>query len=223
MAKDSYWFKHDSTAGRGLRMRKMAHIYGHWGKGIYWDVIEILRDQSNYCFDADDSSLQMLCDLIGCKDEAKFLNWFKDCTRFELFKTQENKFFSEVLCENMQKWETKKVNGGKEKKLKGSESISETEAKPQAKRKHKIREDKIIKEDIKYYTSFQHLKLTYEEFDKLIACGFNKKQIDDTIESIQNYKKNTNYFSLYLTLKKWIKSEQGTTTQPVQRTSMKFS
>ena len=48
--KDSYWFKHDSTAGRGLKMRKMAHIYSHWGKGIYWDVVEILRDQDCYRF-----------------------------------------------------------------------------------------------------------------------------------------------------------------------------
>ena len=92
--KDAYWFKHDSTSGRGLRMRKMAHIYGHWGKGVYWDVIEILRDQSNYCFDSDDSSLQMLSDLIGCKDDIKFLSWFRDCIKLELFMVQKNKFYS---------------------------------------------------------------------------------------------------------------------------------
>jgi uncharacterized protein YdaU (DUF1376 family) len=85
-----------------------------------------------------------------------------------------------------------------------------------------VNEDIIINKEIKVYSSFAHLKLTYDEFDKLIACGFNKKLIDETIESIQNYKKNTNYVSLYLTLKKWIKSEQGTTS-PTQRTSMKFS
>ena len=71
---------------------------------------------------------------------------------------------------------------------------------------------KDIKEEVKLYASFQHLKLTYDEFDKLIACGFNKKQIDDTIESIQNYKKNTNYVSLYLTLKKWLKKDKAEIT-----------
>jgi uncharacterized protein YdaU (DUF1376 family) len=85
-----------------------------------------------------------------------------------------------------------------------------------------VNEDIILNKEIKVYSSFAHLKLTYDEFDKLIDCGFTKKQIDETIESIQNYKKNTNYVSLYLTLKKWIKSEQGTTS-PTQRTSMKFS
>jgi len=132
MAKDSYWFRHDSTAGRGLRMRKMAHIHGHWGKGVYWDVIEILRDQSNYCFDYDDSSLQMLADLIGCKDVPKFITWMRDCVQLDLLQVQDDKFYSSVLCENMGKWEIKKRNG--------SEPKSETEAK----RKHKRREENII-------------------------------------------------------------------------------
>jgi len=136
MAKDSYWFKHDSTAGRGTRMRKMAFIYGHWGKGIYWDVIEILRDQSGYKFELDDESLRLLADLIGCKDEAKFINWFNDCLRLDLLQTDENHFFSLVLLENMGVWETKKGNGSK---AKSKRNESETEAKP----KHKIIEDKI--------------------------------------------------------------------------------
>jgi hypothetical protein len=113
MAKDSYWFRHDSTAGRGLRMRKMAHIYGHWGKGVYWDVIEILRDQSNYSFNSDDSSLQLLSDLIGCKDDVKFISWFRDCIRLDLFKMESENFYSEVLCENMERWEKSKDDGSK--------------------------------------------------------------------------------------------------------------
>lgn len=145
MAKDSYWFRHDSTAGRGLRMRKMAHIYGHWGKGVYWDVIEILRDQSNYCFDSDESSLQMLCDLIGCKDEPKFISWFKDCIKIELFLIQDGKFFSEILCENMANWEVKKRNGS-EPKAKVKRNGSESEAKP----KHKRREEERREENIAF-------------------------------------------------------------------------
>lgn len=113
MAKDSYWFRHDSTAGRGTRMRKIAFIYSHWGKGVYWDVIEMLRDQENYTYSNDEFDLKMLCDLIGCKDEQKFLNWFNDCVKFELFKSENGVFYSEVLCENMKRWEASKNNGSK--------------------------------------------------------------------------------------------------------------
>ncbi len=137
MGKDSYWFRHDSTAGRGLRMRKIAHIYSHWGKGVYWDVIEILREQEHYCHPKDESSLQMLASLIGCQDVTKFVNWYKDCVKIDLLQEDEKSFFSVVLRQNMGKWETKKRNG--------SEPKSETEAKPQAKRKHKIRLDKRTK------------------------------------------------------------------------------
>ena len=149
MAKDSYWFKHDSTAGRGTRMRKMAFIYGHWGKGIYWDVIEILRDQSGYKFELDDESLRLLADLIGCKDEAKFINWFNDCVRLDLLQTDENHFFSLVLLENMGVWETKKGNGSK---AKSKRNESEIEAKP----KHKIIEDKIRVDNNNKQTLFKN-------------------------------------------------------------------
>jgi len=147
MKKDAYWFKHDSTSGRGLRMRKMAHIYGHWGKGVYWDVIEILRDQSNYSFDADDSSLQMLADLIGCKDESKFITWFRDCVRLELFNLQENKFNSCVLCENMVIWENKKHNGSKGGRPKITETITKPITKTKANRNHKIIEENRIEDN----------------------------------------------------------------------------
>jgi len=148
MGKDAYWFKHDSTAGRGLKMRKMAHIHGHWGKGIYWDVIEILRDQADYSFDHDDTSLHMLSDIIGCKDVEKFRNWFSDCIKFELFVKNRSKFFSPVLCENMQKWEKQKRNGSQPK------SQTEAESKPngsriEAKRKpnRSIIEEESIEEE----------------------------------------------------------------------------
>jgi len=126
--KDSYWFRHDSTAGRALKMRKMSHIYGHWGKGIYWDVVEILRDQENYQFENDESSLQMLADLIGCKDESKFLSWYKDSVKFELLKEENTMFFSPALTETMKRWDSSKSNGSKGGRPK--KNPNETQTKP---------------------------------------------------------------------------------------------
>lgn len=154
MAKDAYWFKHDSTSGRGLRIKKLQHIYGHWGKGVYWDVIEVLREQNNYCFDSDENSLEMLSELIGTKDNFKFFTWFKDCIDLGLFEIQNNKFFSQVLIENMEVWETKKDNGSKggrpkktEIKPKLNRIKTETLTESKANQKHKIIEDKIIEDN----------------------------------------------------------------------------
>lgn len=111
VAKDSYWFRHDSTAGRGLKFRKLQHIYGHEGKGIYWDVIEILREQEKYEYECDSSSLQMLCDIIGHKDVTRFMNWFNECVRLELLVKTDTKFFSPALTESMVFWEKQRKNG----------------------------------------------------------------------------------------------------------------
>lgn len=64
--------------------------------------------------------------------------------------------------------------------------------------------DSDIDKDI--YRKFSHLKISTTEFDKL-SVDYSKGQIDGILDSIENYKKNKNYTSLYLTAKKWLKKE----------------
>ncbi len=58
------------------------------------------------------------------------------------------------------------------------------------------------------YRSFDHLFITNEEVEKL-KKQYSLIQIENTIDSIQNYQKNKNYKSLYLTCKAWLKRDYG--------------
>ncbi len=61
--------------------------------------------------------------------------------------------------------------------------------------------------DIKYYRTIKHLKISFEENGKLLQIGYDQKQIDSIYDSIENFKANTKYVSLYLTALKWLKNE----------------
>ena len=58
------------------------------------------------------------------------------------------------------------------------------------------------------YMSFKHLSITKAECIRL-NDNYTKEQIDTVLDSIQNYKGNSKYVSLYLTAKNWLKKEHG--------------
>ena len=48
--------------------------------------------------------------------------------------------------------------------------------------------------------------MSLEQFQKL-EIDYNKQQIDSCLDSIENFKNNKKYKSLYLTAKNWLKKE----------------
>ena len=198
MSKDSYWFKHDSSAHSDIKMLKIKHIYGFEGIGLYWSTIEVLREQSGYRWESDDSSVQCLATCIGA-DHERYLNFIKDAIGVGLFMVEDGFLFSESLLKRMDVWETKKENGKKggrpanENRIKTeTKTETKTEIKPKLKadQNHKRREDNIKekkykrKEKVEYVYSgvdviedlYDFLKQNYGiQLDNLLKAGFDVK------------------------------------------------
>jgi hypothetical protein len=89
-------------------------------------------------------------------------------------------------------------------KPKTKQNQSEKEAKPkQKKSKTEANVNDNVNENENVYRRFAHLSLSFQEYDKL-AETWNEDQINTTLDEIENYKKNNQYKSLFLTTKKWL-------------------
>ena len=101
--KESYYFSHDSNARNDVKIIKLRRQLGLEGYGIYWCLIEMLRDTPDYKLPID-----------SVDDIAFSLNTSKEkvetvINNYELFIVDEQLFFSERLIRNMEKYtETKK-------------------------------------------------------------------------------------------------------------------
>ena len=67
--------------------------------------------------------------------------------------------------------------------------------------------DIVISKDI--YRSFAHLSITNADVEKLLT-KYSIDDIDEVLDSIENFKGNKKYSSLYLTASKWLSKNKKT-------------
>lgn len=103
MAKDAYYFSHDSNARHDPKITAMRGVYGSEGYGWYWMFIEMMRDADGYKLDLH-SKYAFNAYAMQMHTNAQAISSFiNDCIHeFDLFQSDELYFWSDSLLRRME-------------------------------------------------------------------------------------------------------------------------
>lgn len=96
MPKDAYYFSHDSNAKDDPKCSMLIEQLGLEGYGIYWVLVETLRDQEEYRYPLN------MVPILARKYNTTAEKMRVVIGNYGLFCVDENNFFSESLCRRMQ-------------------------------------------------------------------------------------------------------------------------
>ena len=102
--KDAYYFSHDSNARNDQRIIKLRRKYGAEGVGIYWMIVEILREQEEYKLGMDDDTVENIAyDLRVDQDKLEDIILHFDLFKKEIIDDGFGFFYSCSLKRRMEK------------------------------------------------------------------------------------------------------------------------
>ena len=123
--KDAYYFSHDSNARNDQRIIKLRRKHGAEGVGIFWMIVEILREQKEYRLGLDDDTIENIAfDLRVDQDKLEDI-----ILHYDLFQREKGDdygyFYSNSLIMRMERLdlikEKRAIAGSKGGKSKASD------------------------------------------------------------------------------------------------------
>ena len=212
MSKDAYYFSHDSNARNDQRLMKVRMKYGMEGYGIYFGLIEILREQKDYTLNFDDIesiAYGLMVDLNKVEDIV---------SNFNLFHTEGDLFYSKSLKRRMEKLDLIKEKRAEAGRL-GGKSKANAKAKVKQTQASKVKQSKVNNSKVNKskelnidFSTFWNL-YDYKKGDKIKLQSKWESFTDDVrqqiIDALPNYiastpeKKYRKHPQTYLNNKSW--------------------
>jgi len=225
----AYYFSHDANARHDPNICEMRAEYGMEGYGIYWSIIEMLREQEEYKLNLKRTNAIAM---QTHSDKVLIKNFIGDCIeKFDLFESDGEWFWSKSLLRRMKlkeqrsekarksaeaRWGNSKkmrthseCNAIKEKKRKGKKKS------PEKKQTIKIKKKKPCKHR---HGEYKHVLLTNDEYTNLLKkwgkkkLQFMIKRLDEGIEM-----KGYSYKNHNLAIQNWEKRQTDIpTSEPTE-------
>lgn len=236
MAKDAYYFSHDSNARTDTKIVDMMYDYGMAGYGMFWFIVEVMRESDYYRLENNRSTWRALGMQMHLKaDEVeKFID---DCIdQYRLFESDGVYFWSNSLVNRMKKLEETRAKrkAAAEKRWSNNANANKNDANAlqedsnsisnevqedcnfmQSKvKKSKEKESKvnnIIYMDLTFIDDcISNVKITETQYGKLKE-KYPLKLVHDKIEALEVYKDINKYKEHYKVLNLWCKKEEDNT------------
>lgn len=102
MNKDAYWFPHDSNAREDKKMKRLRRLRGYEGVGIFWCVVEMLREENAAGYKLELSSIEDIA--FQNFDESVFDDFFD----IGLLDKDDEFFWSDSLVRRMRPFDEKR-------------------------------------------------------------------------------------------------------------------
>ena len=175
MGKDAYYFKHDSNAKDDPKCVLLIEQLGLEGYGIYWVLIETLRDQPDYRYPLS------LLPAIARRYNTSTQKVEAVIRGYQLFDVDDcSFFFSQSLINRMKPWEQqreqariagiisaqKRLGNGRSTDVEQTLNRRSTKRREE-KREEESKEDKKRLYDIGKYGTQNNVRLTDAEIEKL--------------------------------------------------------
>ena len=153
---DAYYFSHDSNALTDQKILAMRCDYGLEGYGLYWAIIEMLRNEGTYKLPLDKNTYRAIKMQTGTTiDIERFIsdgiNEYIGASNNGLFNSDGNYFWSESLLQRMEKVETTREKrseagkkGMKNRWQKNNKKTNYSKIKIKGYKKNITKKDKVI-------------------------------------------------------------------------------
>lgn len=224
--KDAYYFSHDSNAKDDPKCSQLIEELQLEGYGIYWVLVETLRDQADYKY-----SLKYIPALARRYFTSKE-KMFAVIKNYDLFEVEDDMFFySRSLNERMgianairEKAKLAGIKSGEARRIKAltyeekneqTLNVRSTDVEQLKEKKGKeINETKLNKDskEKKVYLELpdiERVKITKEDLESLIK-SYNKELVWETIKKMNNWllANGKSYKNYYRALLNWLDNKK---------------